>query len=140
MSAGGRCLNAGCRLSPPKEGRRRLALHVLGVNLSDGIFAGMDVTLRGNGRRISHKEYLIYDGVALISAIGGTLGLCIGFSFYDVGTKLMSWLELGTNSKRVTATSIKPESKGDVKNLVQILTERMGALESKMATMESNNQ
>ena len=29
------------------------------------------------------EEYLIYDGVAMISAIGGTLGLCIGFSFYS---------------------------------------------------------
>ena len=29
------------------------------------------------------KEYLIYDGFAMIGAIGGTLGLFIGFSFSD---------------------------------------------------------
>ena len=27
------------------------------------------------------EEYLIYDMIAMISAIGGTMGLCIGFSF-----------------------------------------------------------
>lgn len=27
------------------------------LNLSEDIFAGMDFTLRGNGRRIAHKEY-----------------------------------------------------------------------------------
>ena len=31
-----------------------------------------------------YEEYLIYDKVAVISAIGGTLGLCIGFSFMDI--------------------------------------------------------
>ena len=28
------------------------------VNLSEDIFAGMDFTLRGNGRTIVHREYL----------------------------------------------------------------------------------
>ena len=27
------------------------------------------------------EEYLIYDAVSMISAIGGTMGLCVGFSF-----------------------------------------------------------
>ena len=31
-----------------------------------------------------HEEYLIYDFVAMISAIGGTLGLCIRFSFTEL--------------------------------------------------------
>ena len=30
-----------------------------------------------------YDEYLIYDGFAMIGAIGGTLGLFIGFSFSD---------------------------------------------------------
>ena len=35
------------------------------------------------------EEYLIYDTVAMISAIGGTMGLCIGISFYNImGTGL----------------------------------------------------
>ena len=32
---------------------------------------------------IVNEEYVIYDMVAMISAIGGTMGLCIGFSFKD---------------------------------------------------------
>ena len=39
-------------------------------------FASPDVTV--------HEEYLIYDLVAVVSAIGGTMGLCIGISFRDV--------------------------------------------------------
>ena len=31
-----------------------------------------------------HEEYLIFDSVAMIGSIGGTLGLCIGFSFANV--------------------------------------------------------
>ena len=34
-------------------------------------------------RMRTYKEYLIYDGFAMIGAIGGTLGLFIGFSFSD---------------------------------------------------------
>ena len=41
------------------------------------------------------EEYLIYDAVALISAIGGTMGLCIGFSFYNLTHVLASWMEFG---------------------------------------------
>ena len=40
-------------------------------------------------RTTVREEYLIYDMVALISAIGGTMGLCIGFSFtHFTGTAL----------------------------------------------------
>ena len=35
-----------------------------------------------------HEEYLIYDFLAMISGIGGTLGLCIGFSFNE----LVKWI------------------------------------------------
>ena len=38
-----------------------------------------------NPPRVSVKEeYIIYDSVAMISAIGGTMGLCIGFSFSGI--------------------------------------------------------
>ena len=36
-----------------------------------------------------YLEYIIYDFVATISAIGGTLGLCIGFSFTGVASILL---------------------------------------------------
>ena len=39
------------------------------------------------------EEYVIYDAVAMISAIGGTMGLCIGFSFSDCSSLLIRCLE-----------------------------------------------
>ena len=39
------------------------------------------------------EEYLIFDSVAMISSIGGTLGLCIGFSFMDITGALMAFLK-----------------------------------------------
>ena len=40
-----------------------------------------------------HEMYLLYDLVATIGAIGGTLGLCIGLSFYDIVRVLFGSLE-----------------------------------------------
>ena len=40
------------------------------------------------------EEYLIYDTLALVSSIGGTMGICIGVSFYNVLNVLLTWLEL----------------------------------------------
>ena len=45
-----------------------------------------------------YEEYLIYDLVSMIGAIGGTLGLCIGFSFNDVCNFLLNHLESGISS------------------------------------------
>ena len=39
------------------------------------------------------EEYLIFDLVAMVSAIGGTLGLCIGFSFTDVISSALKFME-----------------------------------------------
>ena len=43
----------------------------------------------GNPKAKVFMEYIIYDFVATISAIGGTLGLCIGFSFTGVASILL---------------------------------------------------
>ena len=37
-----------------------------------------------------HEEYLIYDAVGLLGSVGGTLGMCIGFSFSGVLNSLLS--------------------------------------------------
>ena len=42
------------------------------------------------------EEYVIYDAVAMISAIGGTMGLCIGFSFLDLARLCLEYLEDGS--------------------------------------------
>ena len=41
------------------------------------------------------EEYLIYDMMTMIGALGGTLGLCVGFSFTDVAKLIFKYLELG---------------------------------------------
>ena len=48
------------------------------------------------------EEYVIYDLIAVISAIGGTLGLCIGFSFTGFTHAMIGVLEKVANQvKRV---------------------------------------
>ena len=46
-----------------------------------------------------HEEYLIYDLVAMISAIGGTMGLCIGFSFTNILSSILRYLAQINNRK-----------------------------------------
>ena len=50
------------------------------------------------------EEYLIYDLVAVVSAIGGTMSLCIGFSFRNFFGYLLKFLELAI--KRHSAGSL----------------------------------
>ena len=38
------------------------------------------------------EEYLIYDFIGLVGSVGGTLGLFIGFSFYDIISRLYNKL------------------------------------------------
>ena len=42
-----------------------------------------------------NEEYLIYDAVAMVGAIGGTIGLCIGFSFSDLTSILLGYAATG---------------------------------------------
>ena len=41
------------------------------------------------------EEYLVFDFVSMISAIGGSMGLCIGFSFLDLARLCLEYLEEG---------------------------------------------
>ena len=41
-----------------------------------------------------HKEYLIYDVIGMVGLVGGTLGLFIGFSFSNVLTFLIEYLQM----------------------------------------------
>ena len=55
------------------------------------------------------EEYIIFDGVAMISAIGGTLGLCIGFSFLEIASNILRILE--NVSQSVSRRAIEYSSK-----------------------------
>ena len=95
-----------------------------------------------------HEEYLIYDLIAMISAIGGTLGLCIGFSFASITSTTLGYFEkmaakfrVGDNhqstetdrSHRVSKTDLAVlETKLDIQMAQQAqLMERLSALETK---------
>ena len=41
-----------------------------------------------------HEEYLIYDFVGMLGSIGGTLGMCIGFSFVSLSSVLLFYLQM----------------------------------------------
>ena len=43
------------------------------------------------------EEYLLYDFNGLVGTVGGTLGLFIGFSFYDVILKITNYLKMLRN-------------------------------------------
>ena len=42
-----------------------------------------DLYMSANSERKIFQEYYIYDGLAMVGSIGGSLGLFIGFSFFD---------------------------------------------------------
>ena len=44
-----------------------------------------------------HEEYLIYDSIGMLGSIGGTLGMCIGFSFVGLISVLLSYLQILIN-------------------------------------------
>ena len=48
------------------------------------------------------EEYLIYDFITMIGSIGGTLGLCIGFSFSNLFISLISSFKVLTTKMTLT--------------------------------------
>ena len=40
------------------------------------------------------EEYLVYDGVALISSVGGLLGICVGISFHGFSGVILRYLQV----------------------------------------------
>ena len=67
------------------------------------------------------EEYLIYDTVALISAIGGTLGIFIGFSFGGMSGQILKFIsEIVASQERrvnVAGESRDPESTCEITTL-----------------------
>ena len=94
------------------------------------------------------EEYLIYNLVSMISAVGGTMGLCIGFSFTQVSSFLLECMELGiirmqqsniqdsgilrkneTVTKRIVIEDVKDLIQSEVKNQLEKHEERLFALQ-----------
>ena len=51
---------------------------------------GLGFWFNGENEMAVSEEYLIYEITGVIGSIGGTLGLFIGFSFFDMSTKLIN--------------------------------------------------
>ena len=46
------------------------------------------------------EELIMFDLVSMVSAIGGTMGLCVGFSFLEIYGCLCKWIKLGLKKFR----------------------------------------
>ena len=58
----------------------------------------------------ANKEYIIFDAIGMIGSVGGTLGLFIGFSFSNVLTIIIEYLQLSIDqiySRKIKPTHIK---------------------------------
>ena len=56
--------------------------------------------LSANSERKVNQEYYIYDGLAMVGSIGGSLGLFIGFSFFDVMCLVLDFLSEKYQNRR----------------------------------------
>ena len=100
----------------------------------------------GSPKRVSvNEEYLIYDFVAMISAIGGTLGLCIGFSFFDFCDLILRYSEKGVQKmkvgRKVVTTSVIREIRSPleiVQEKLETISESVADMEGKMSAMENS--
>lgn len=68
------------------------------------------------GFMIVKEEYLIYDLIAMIGSVGGTLGLCIGFSFFNVIDHLLNCFKK-IISNDIISTSVESYPTIQVKEL-----------------------
>ena len=92
------------------------------------------------------EEFLIFDMVAMISAIGGTMGLCVGFSFREIFGYLYQWIEFGlkgfkdrnsiaagsTDEHKTQTTTDGYFVKDDMKHQLTTHEERLSAVEEKI--------
>ena len=85
------------------------------------------------------EEYL--DAVSMVSAIGGTVGLCVGFSFTGLIGGLLKYLELAI--KRIQDKSEQIGTQVVVapnKNSDHILDEKLKRIEARLHKLELCNQ
>ena len=69
------------------------------------------------------EEYLIFDGITMISAIGGTLGLCIGFSFKDL------FRDVGSSVVQAVSRIIRHKKERVTKNQMTSQFQKTGHLQ-----------
>ena len=79
---------------------------------------------------IVKEEYLIYDLLSMIGSVGGTMGLCIGFSFANLSGCFINFVETVMN--RVT----KKQRCSDLSRKDTSLYYRIDKIEAKFVILE----
>ena len=70
--------------------------YLAGYNISQGF----SYTFHTSHKTTVNEEYLIYDSISMIGSVGGTLGMCIGFSFTNVVTSILNFIKKGCSGLR----------------------------------------
>ena len=78
------------------------------------------------------EQYVIYDSVAMVSAIGGTLGLCIGLSFSDCFNALFRIIEAGIKNFNRNESDIGVEILFEPEDKINTLVRRQQKFEERM--------
>ena len=86
------------------------------------------------------EEYLIYDMVAMVSAIGGTMGLFVGFSFSEMASSILKRTQVfiarfKENKRKVDPTLVKTKEE-KVRLSHDEMAKSISALEARMSTYE----
>ena len=68
-----------------------------------------------NFMTLVNEEYLIYDTTSMIGSVGGTLGMCIGFSFTGVMSILTNFLNNGITIMKHKWKTVNSKTSLDVK-------------------------
>ena len=89
------------------------------------------------------EEYLICDMVTLIGAVGGTMGLFIGFSFTDMANSILKLIQklivrVRTNHDKVDTIFVR-EEKEEIKLSHVEIVKSISTLEARMSTYEEAN-
>ena len=96
-------------------------------------------TFNNPGLTIVHEEYMIFDFVTMIGSIGGTLGLCIGFSYTNTISYLLGYLKntikkCQGNSHDQDLQVIAPMNQATVNEISML--EKMSVIENLCKNME----
>ena len=70
-----------------------------------------------------HIETEVYNFNAIVASVGGSLGLFLGFSFYEYGKRLIDYLPIGWFQLRLclSKTSKKTEEVNNLEENIQYI-------------------
>ena len=84
---------------------------------SNGTYFSLSIRYKTPAMATLHEEYIIIDSYGMVSVVGGTLGIFVGFSFFDVITFLMTFFQKAHDliNKRKPMDKIAPSETTIVK-------------------------